>query len=134
MVTHLVGVDDGLVAQVRHNRINHVLTLVLRCGHLQMGYYDLVLTYEEVILLPQDEQMLAHVARTTRDDGRHKFDLANHELDRAENGSIEHRLLFHPNVWFTIRCGALHWQTVSRSDRRLPPLSDRILDDSGMSP
>src|SRR5687768_9470955 len=112
----LPGVDDGLVVEVQHQRPQKTLRMVLRCGDLQMGYYDLILTYEGASLTPRDEQTLARVARTTRDHRRHECDLAYHEVDvvdmveTSDGGGIEHRFLFHPGVWFAIRCDALHWE------------------------
>jgi hypothetical protein len=122
----LPGVDDGLVVEVQHDHAQHVLKLILRCGHLQMGYYDLVLRYEEAEMSLQDEETLARIARTTKDDSQHESDLYFHEVDRMEDGRIEHRLLFHPGVWFAIRCRALHWERVPRPNQKLPPLRDRF--------
>lgn len=45
-LAELRGTDDGLVVEVKHDREGRVLTLILRCGDLQMGYYDLRLHYE----------------------------------------------------------------------------------------
>jgi hypothetical protein len=48
----LRGVDDGLIVEVRLEIVEvdlkreaRLLTLILRCGYNQMGYYDLVLRY-----------------------------------------------------------------------------------------
>lgn len=118
-LAQIQGIDDGLIVRVKHNRAKALLTLVLRCGNFQMGYYDLILTYIGAKLLPRDERVLAHAARTTRDYSRLIFDIEYHELDWIESG-IEHRLLFHEHIWFTIRCRALHWKTISRPNQKLP--------------
>lgn len=121
----LPGVDDGLVVQVKHDRARALLTLVLRCGDLQMGYYDLRLIYEGASITPADEHTLARLARRTKCpyDGP---DVAYHELDAAPEGGIEHRLLFHRGYEFSIRCRALRWEQVSLPDRRLPPRRHRF--------
>jgi hypothetical protein len=93
-----------------------------------MGYYDLVLEYEEADISAQDEQTLAHIARTTQDEVRHESDLCFHEIDVTAAGSIEHRLLFHPGVWFAIRCRALRWDKVARPDQKLPRLKGRFVE------
>ena len=125
-LARLSGVDDGLVVEVQHDRSEHVLTLTLRCGDNQMGYYDLIVRYEGATISPQDEQVLARVARTTKSDRYHESDLAFHELDRAEDGHIKHRFLFHPGREFTIRCQELHWEKVNRQSRMLPRALDRF--------
>lgn len=125
-LAQLPGVDDGLVVEVQHDRRQHILVLTLRCGDLQMGYYDLILRYEDADISSQDERTLAHIARTTKDDSRHESDLYSHEVDKTADGRIEHRLLFHPGVWFAIRCYALCWDKVDRPNRELPRLEDRF--------
>ena len=122
----LHGIDDGLIVRVRYNREQRHLTLILRCGHLQMGYYDLIITYQDAVLSARDEWTLAKIARAATSNGRSRSDVAIHEVDRAEAGGIEHRFLFHPGVWFAIRCRALHWKRVSRSNQRVPLLPDRF--------
>jgi hypothetical protein len=125
-LARLSGMDDGLVVSVRHERAVRRLRLTLRCGDLQVGYYDLILDYEEASLSPPDEWTLARVARSTRSDARYDYDLAYHEIDRSEDGQIEHRLLFHPGIWLAIRCVRMRWEKVPRSDRRLPRSRDRF--------
>jgi hypothetical protein len=122
----LWAVDDGLVVEVRHERKQGILTLVLRCGDYTKGYYDLVLSYEDASLTPTHERTLAKIARTTKTHLRHDFDLAFHEVDRTEEGKIEHRMLFHPGIWFSIRCTTLRWEQIPRPDRRLPRLWERF--------
>jgi hypothetical protein len=108
-LARLPGVDDGLLVKVRHARARSVLSLTLRAGDAVMGYYDLILTYQSAEITPQDEQTLALVARTTKNSFWHESDLARHELDMAEDGRIEHSMLFHPGRSFTIRCETLVW-------------------------
>jgi len=125
-LARLGGVDDGLVVAVRHDRRQALLEITLRCGNLQIGDYDLVLRYEGAELSPADERTLARIARSTLDDSRHESDLFNHEIDRTEDGRIEHRFLFHPGVWFAVRCDALTWEKVDRPNRQLPQPADRF--------
>lgn len=118
----LQGVDDGLVVEVHHVRSQQRLLLILRCGFNDMGYYDLLLTYEGAEISPAHEWVLAQIARG----GEDKYDLCAHEVDLEEDGRIAHRILYHPGVWFGIRCRELRWETVSRPDRSLPRLQDRF--------
>jgi len=125
-LARLPGVDDGLVVFVRHDLARRVLSLTLRAGDRQMGYYDLVLHYEGADISPNHELTLARVARTTVNDRRHESDVAFHELDMAADGRIEHRILFHPGLWFSIRCAALRWVRLPRPNRRLSKRFDRF--------
>ncbi len=126
-LARLKGVEDALVVKVRHDRTRRVLSLTLRAGDNVIGYYDLILSYRSADITPEDEQMLALVARTTRDSRRHKSDLAFHELDKAEDGRIEHSILFHPGRAFTIRCDALVWVRLPRPGRSFPRSFDRFV-------
>lgn len=128
-LARLPGVDDGLVVQAKRDRNQKFIELTLRCGDLQMGYYDLVLQYEEAEISAPDEQTLAQIAHTTQSESRHESDLYCHELDVTPVGGIEHRLLFHPGVFFTIRCHALRWEKVARPDRMLPRVKQRFIEE-----
>ncbi len=126
------GMEDALMIQVEHDRALRSVRLVLRCGDLQMGYYDLIVDYEEAELLPKHDVALAKVARSTESDTVHDCDLAYHELDALSDGRIVHRYLFHANktdsggwLWFSIRCRALDWRREPKSSRELPPSNDR---------
>ena len=121
----LSGVDDGLVIRVQHDRSAQVLCLTMRCGDMLTGYYDLALVYEGATITPEHDQVLARVARTTKSHRTFTSDVAYHEVDSSDDGRIEHRLLFHPGVWFAIQCDVLRWDRISRPDRLLPPCPDR---------
>jgi len=126
-LAHLPGVDDALVVKVRHDRARRVLSLTLWAGDNVIGYYDLILTYQGVEIAPEDEQVLALVARTTRGDRWHESDLAFHELDGMDDGRIEHSILFHPGRAFTIRCDALVWARLPRPGRSFSRSFDRFV-------
>lgn len=125
-LARLEGVDDGLLIDVRHDCPARTLQLTMRCGDLQMGYYDLVLTYEECSLSRQSEWSLARVARSTVSHCRHACDVAYHEVDRAADGRIVHRLLFHPGVALAIHCGALRWERIPTPGREFPRVRERF--------
>ncbi len=125
-LARLPGVEDALVVKVRHDRARQILSLTLRAGYIGIGYYDLILNYQGAEITHEDEQVLALVARTTRDSRRHESDLARHELDMAEDGRIEHSMLFHPGRSFTIHCETLVWVWLPRRDRKFPRRFDRF--------
>lgn len=129
------GMEDALIVRVDHDRERRVLRLVLRGGDLRMGYYNLILTYVGAEILPEHDVALARVARSTKSQREFGGDLAYHEIDAAEGGRIEHRLLFDssgrrfPNaggwIWFAVRCRSLRWRREPKRTRRLPPSEDR---------
>jgi hypothetical protein len=125
-LARMPGVDDGLVAEVRHNADQRVLTLTLRCGELQMGYFDLELRYVNAGILPEDARTLARIARTTRNADCYESEVCVHELDVTGDGRIEHSFLFHPGISFAIYCRALTWERNPRPTRNLPRLRDRF--------
>jgi len=118
-LAELRGVDDGLVVEVHHIRSLNRLILVLRCGDLQMGYYDLVLSYDGAEISPEHELTLAQIARSDSE-------VFEQELEVAEDGRIVHRLMFHPGDWFAISCRELDWTSISRPNREIPRLGDRF--------
>lgn len=121
----LPGVDDGLIVFVEHDRERRIFTLIMRCGDLQVGYFDLELVYEDAEISRTDEWILARIAREIDE----KFvgnDVAYHEVDVTKNGTIEHRILFHPGRFVTIRCRVLRWSTTLPTDPELPEISDRF--------
>lgn len=131
-------VDDGLIVQVDHNREAQKLVLKMRCGNLQVGYYDLVITYKQAIITPDHDITLASIARSQeynvevhREDGTSYFAKSNwydvfaHELDITSEGYYEHRILFNPGVWFAITCKNLTWKQIPRKGSRFVHLSER---------
>jgi hypothetical protein len=100
-----------------------------------MGYYNLVLTYEEAELTPEHDELLAMIARSTKTQRSFEYDLAYQEVDATEDEHIEHRLIFYGRAcpdsaaarwpWFSIRCRELKWYREPKRTRRLPPIIDR---------
>lgn len=120
-------IDDALVARAKLDTVNGTLEPTLRCGNLQVGYFDVALRYEDVEIDPRDVMTLSQVARGTKSHRRFDFDAYAHELDVTEGGRIEHSILFHPGVEFTLRCRRLTWTRTDRRDRQLPRLKDRFV-------
>ena len=120
-------VHDALVCRVKLDRTKKSLELVLRCGNLQIDYFDLVLNYEDAIMSNDSEFALACVARATETCTLFWGHCCYvHELDCTEDGGFKHSLLFHPGLYFTIDCSSLRWERVAQSDRNLPKLKDRF--------
>lgn len=120
----LPGVDDGLIVSFRHNRDVPSLELILRCGDLIMGYFDLCLEYIGRTITASDEAILQRLADLHRQNIH--GDIAYHEVDTTADGAIVHRILFHGNPWsklpsqeVEITCRTLRWQKIPRPNRDL---------------
>lgn len=142
----LEHVDDALIVEAHYSNALKRLTLVLRCGDLQVGYFDLVLTYKDAFLREGDLTTIARLARArSRFNSlapstgqmrrlqrksinylRYTPDLYRYELDVTEDGLIEHRFLFHPRYWFAIRCKSLEWEKIDNNDRDFPDPPNRF--------
>lgn len=124
-LARLSSVGDGLIVHVKHNRKARKLSLTLRCGDSQMGYYDLIIHYTDASIDPEHDLALAQIARS-----QGLSELWRHEVDEeGEYGedAIVHRLFFHhePDLWFEIRCQWLDWERKPRPNRTLQPSSNR---------
>lgn len=126
----LPGLDDGLIVRVEYDRTDGALTLAMRCGYVQIGYFDLLLQYMNPHITPENETLLARLARSTVNCGDFDADLSQHEIDATDDGGLEHRLAFHvfrrEDVWITIRCASMEWHIVQRDSRALPDMQDRF--------
>ncbi|ARU43647.1 hypothetical protein CCB81_05535 [Armatimonadetes bacterium Uphvl-Ar2] len=95
LMNQQLGVDDGLLYRVRHDRQRGILRLFIRCGDFPIGYYDLVLSYYDAEISPECDQLLANVVRTTFSDRMYTAELYFYEFEVMENNLIAHRLVFH---------------------------------------
>lgn len=129
-LAHEWGIRDGLVVRVVHGRRTEVMKLVLRCGDLHHGYYNLELTYRGASMLPSHDAVLAEIARCTKSAKSFRYQVLFQELDSTDSGGIEHRLIFQGSddqdmPWITVTCRELRWRRIPRKSRRLPPMADR---------
>lgn len=121
----LSGVDDGRIEEYSYNKNERTLYLVLLCGDLQMGYYDLIITYKNVEVSPDHEKTLAALAQSVDE----HIQLHRFEVDVTQDGRIEHRLEFftsEENIWFVVRCEALNWEKKERPKQRFSPRPARF--------
>lgn len=125
----LSGVDDGLIEEYSYDKNERTLYLVLLCGDLQMGYYDLIITYKNVEVSLDHEKTLAYLAQSV-DEHIH---LHRFEVDVTEDGRIEHRLEFFTsegNRWFAIRCEELNWEKIERPKQTFSPRPARFVREN----
>jgi hypothetical protein len=117
--------DDGLVLKVDHNREKRKLVLTLRCGNLQIDYYDIIITYTGAKITPKHDQTLADIARSTNGFRGFNNDIHFHEFTVAKSGRITHRFLFNPGIQFAISCTTVTWKKIPRSGRKFSKCQDR---------
>jgi len=103
----LKGTEDGLIVKVSKDTAGQNLRIVLRCGYVQIGCYDLELAYSGAQVAAEDEAILFDLAVTTVDVRNHKADFCRHDVNMVSGNLIEHRLEFYrvdePNVCVSIR-------------------------------
>jgi hypothetical protein len=132
-LAYLQGTGDALVVRVRKDQASSNLLLVLRCGDLKVGYFDLKLQYDAVKLLPAHAAALARIARSTNSRLDFTYDLAFSEIDLECNGRIEHRFLFHSRtgepIYMTVTCRSLQWRRVKRLSRRIAFCKERYISE-----
>lgn len=87
---------DGYVLDVELEASENSLRIRLRCGDLQVGYFDAELTFKNVKMSPTDLSTLAQAQRSAG------FEILYDEVDR-EAGAFMYRLLFQPAGEVSIR-------------------------------
>ncbi|HLP00123.1 MAG TPA: hypothetical protein VK171_16120 [Fimbriimonas sp.] len=135
-LSKLGDIDDALVSKIEWLRDGRNLRLTMRCGNLQVGYYNLVLTYVNAKISDPHKIVLSKIALGTRGQGSYDYDGALEEFDVVQNGRVAHRLLFnaidweHPRgnglVWFQVVASELRWKKVPRKGRRLTGVGKRF--------
>lgn len=119
-------VADALIAKVRQSDSPAQLQVVLRCGDIRAGYFDLGLTYHDPDITDDDLRALANVAAHVRGSRNYgMMDAWCHEVDLLPDGRIEHHLTFHGPTEVNIRCSSLTVVREDRANRLLPPYPQR---------
>jgi hypothetical protein len=113
-LAHGVNIHDGRIRAVVFDRHRATLTLSMRCGDLQAGYFDLDLVYSDVVLTDGTVSILRELARTA--DAEALYD----EVDIGDAQSWLHRILFWPDREIAV--------TFGRLALRLEPVPEREFD------
>lgn len=124
-------VDDALVASVRQSDHPAALRLVLRRGHLQIGYSDLDLAYESPEVEDESLRGLLRIADNAKSNIRYGMtDAYCHEVDIDSEGRLVHSIIFHgvpgePPTVFTAKCQRIEVAEQPRPGRTLPAFRQR---------
>lgn len=101
-----VSVHDALVRQVHVDRTKASLTLDLRAGDLEVGYFDLTIRYEGVQLEGVDVAVLRAIAHDP------EAEALCDEADLAPGGRFVHRWLWWPYQYLNVTFSAFTFQVV----------------------
>lgn len=85
-----LNTHDAYVLAVEHDVSAGTLQLRLRCGDLQVGYFDALVRFAGVSLHPEHFDMLSGARRPA------DFEILDDEVDRSGDGIFEYRLLLSP--------------------------------------
>ena len=113
--TNKINLHDGLIRCIALDRAARSLSISLRCGDLQVGYFDADLVYADVDLKLLDPDVLDAVATDPA------TELLYHEIDLELPGLFVHRMIFSPRPMREIQIvfrGVKVW-TKPRPDREL---------------
>lgn len=121
-----VSLHDGLLLKVVADTEQATLLLTLRCGDLQVGYFDLELHYFQAIFTQEEVERLAQsVANPSSElesNMRHRSEALYDELD-IEGELFVHRILFvslHGYHELTTQFKHLHLRTTPRKGYQDP--------------
>jgi len=81
---------DAYIMEVEQEPLVGALRLRLRCGDLQVGYSDAVLSFDDVTTRP------AHLAGLVEVKHPADFEILYDEIDRVDDNRFEYRFLLHP--------------------------------------
>ncbi len=118
-----ISLHDGLLSRAVVDTEQATLRLTLRCGDLQVGYFDLDLHYLQVLFTPEAIENLAGlIANPSLEDLHNMYRCSEalyDELD-MEGEIFVHRILFlRGDDWheLTVRFGQMHLRTTPREFR-----------------
>jgi hypothetical protein len=106
-----VNLHDGRIRQVRFDRPACVVTLAVRCGDLQSGYFDVDLIYKSLDFTNSELSELKAIAHDQQ------TEILYDEVDVSFRNNWVHRILFWPYRELCIEFGELELHVESRDTR-----------------
>lgn len=88
---------DGYILNVNYDEAANSLKLRLRCGDLQVGYFDATLVFADAVIPPNDVELLRQATRPN--DAEILYD----EVDVLGRNKFEYRMLLWPDGEAAIR-------------------------------
>ena len=105
------NLHDGLIRRVVVQPDADELVLSLRCGDLQVGYFDIDILYLGVSI---DAQQLEVLTRRVHD---RRTEILAGEIDRLPDGRFVHRLIFWPDDELEMVFSSLNITRQAQQDR-----------------
>lgn len=109
-----VNIHDGLIRSVDIRAKRRTLKLALRCGDVQVGYFDLDLAYGGVDWAASNLRDLASIARNVRTEAL--YDEVDTDATNGETRAI-HRIIFYPKGEIEVVFARLGLKLVPRRGR-----------------
>lgn len=106
-----VSLHDGLFKEFEYDVASALLRMRLRCGDLQVGYFDLRLRYEGAALVAGYTPELRSAVRDP------ETEILYDEVDVADDGEFAHRMLLWPRGEMDIRFRELSLSHTPVADR-----------------
>jgi hypothetical protein len=91
-----VSLHDGVIRGIEADSRAATLTLHLHCGDLQKGYFDVVITYTQVLAVDGAPSVQAILKAAD-------LEIIQDEVDLIPPGVAEHRFLFSPDGELRVR-------------------------------
>lgn len=105
------NLHDGRIRQVSVDRVAASVTLAVRCGDLQSGYFDVDLIYESVDFTNSELSEMKAIAQDPR------AEVLYDEVDTNIHNRWVHRILFWPYRELCFDFGNLNLRVESRNTR-----------------
>jgi hypothetical protein len=106
-----MSLHDGRIRRCLVDSPGSKITLTLRCGELASGYFDLELTYCDVVMLGKTLKQLKSVA------GDPSTEALYDEIDSGGQGRWVHRILFWPYREVSVQFRQLELRMIPRKNR-----------------
>jgi hypothetical protein len=107
-----ISLHDGIILNVLIREDKKDLTLTLRAGDLQVGYFTIEIHYTGVKLLKKEKIKLQSIAKNK------KLELLYDEIYLMESGRYEHSIIFHPVRDIKIECENITFNISNKSQIR----------------
>ena len=116
----VVDLHDGLIRKIVIDHTEKTLGLDLRCGNLQVGYYDVDIQYRGIQLGRPVVAILAGVAQA-------EGEILSDELDIVDDGGFEHRIIFDSYEEISILFGDLVFKKTMQDGRYFPAATKKVI-------
>ena len=108
-----INLHDGIVRHITLEKAAKRLTMALRCGDLQVGYFDIEIMYIDVEITNVDSSLLKIIATDA------ETELLYDEIGIASANRFVHRILFYPYREIEVIFGKLKFAIQPKADREL---------------